>query len=133
MSNFNINIFDNNISFENYINIKHNVNNLLDNLIKNNHIDFAEKYVLSLLEKEPKNAKYLFYLANIYYIQKKYDMSERYFLLAIKENYYQAYSNIANLYKDMNDYINAEKYYILASTHNLPFSSENLQKFYDSK
>jgi tetratricopeptide (TPR) repeat protein len=93
----------------------------------------------SSIENEEDGFKYGI-MGSIYFKQKLYVESEKYYLLATKKNIEGSYNNLALLYSEQKRYNEAEKYYLLAiekkediALFNLALTYQEQKKYDDAE
>ena len=72
-------------------------------------------------------------LANLYKQRKKYNQSEKYYLMAIENNNIKSINNLADLYYVQRNYNLAEKYYLLAIDYDNSNKIINLINIYEKQ
>lgn len=92
------------------------IKSLLEEAVKDN--TKSEQYLLKAYNIDPDNTDVLYNLGLYYKTRKKYDLAEKYCLLAITRNDIRSLSTLAELYMLQKKYDLAEKYYLLVVEYN---------------
>lgn len=90
--------------------------------------------------ENPDNVELAHHLGIICVVQHKYDAAEKYYLIAIQNNYNVSMYNLANMYAKQKKYDYAEKYYFMAiengynkALNNLAYMCEIQNKYDDAE